>query len=321
MAGPRGDRTKAMPILINGTSGDDRIDLKNDLRGGFEVWAGAGDDEIFGSPQSDLLIGGDGDDSVKGGEGDDTIYGWDGHDALRGNEGNDLLVGGEGDDYLEGDNWGRTGGNDTLFGGEGNDQLFGGAGDDSLDGGNGEDYLSGGPGNDTLAGGGDTDVLTGWSGDDTIDGGDARDLIFGSQGRDTLTGGAGPDQFHYSSDDLYPIAFGNPFLRLTRHAVDTDRITDFDTMGTFADVIWLDASLVDSHTTFRGNDAADAIAQGYIYWLQSGSGAALKTTVYLDLDGGNHRLPGPFVMGQTDLAIATLDGVAANQLNASHFIV
>jgi len=70
VAGPRGDRTMAMPILVNGTSGDDFINLTNDLRGSFEVWAGDGRDSVHGSAQSDLIYGGGGNDWLQGEGGD-----------------------------------------------------------------------------------------------------------------------------------------------------------------------------------------------------------------------------------------------------------
>jgi len=314
-----------MAILINGTSGDDLIDLRNDLRGGFEVWAGEGNDRIYGSPQSDLIIGGDDDDTIDGGDGNDTVYGWDGDDWASGGLGNDTLIGGEGNDHLEGDAWGKVGGDDTLMGGGGDDGLWGNGGDDTLIGGDGVDHLWGVHGNDLLFGEDGSDMLAGGPGNDAIEGGEGWDQLVGHAGHDTLTGGSGRDTFVYTDLDVITVRFGGGGIEWTRKIFEIDRITDFEVAGPEADRFEL-TWLIDAHTSYPGdvhggNMAADAIAQGYIYWLQTGSGATLKTTVYVDPNGGFH-LPTPIVPGgPSDFAIATLDGVAANQLDASHFIV
>ena len=255
-----------MPILVNGTSGNDFINLYNDLRGSFEVWAGGGDDTVVGGPQWDLLIGGDGNDHLQGEGGDDTLYGWTGDDWLFGGDGND-----------------------TLAGGDGNDGLLGGRGSDTLDGGAGNDGFNAG------------------------------------RGRDTMTGGAGADTFYFTTDDVVTTRFGGGPFNWTRTSFETDRITDFDTTGADADAIDLGSILRFNSSYANGwdpaNTAADAIAQGYIYWLQSGAGPTLQTTIYVDLNAGLH-MPTPVIIGgPSDLAIVTLDGVSANQLNASHFVV
>ena len=71
----------------------------------YTVFAGAGDDRVFGAAAASPL-------------------------ALYGEDGNDLLVGGRGNDLLDGGN-----GADILIGGAGSDTLLGGAGDDLLIGG------------------------------------------------------------------------------------------------------------------------------------------------------------------------------------------
>lgn len=319
-----------MRIRIDGTSGNDELPLHlfNDLGRGWEVKAGDGDDRVVGGPRSDLIIGGGGNDLVEGLDGSDTIYGNDGDDDLYGDVGNDTLSGGEGNDELYGGD-----DNDALLGGAGNDELQGDWGDDTLIGGAGDDILDGdeyhwfpGGGNDTLIGGAGNDRLAGQGGNDTLNGGDGRDQIRGDRGRDTLTGGSDSDVFNYYGADVYTITIGHPWFQRTINTVDTDRITDFDTTGTDADVLDLDGLLL-YYSNFSGrhdsanNNAADAIAQGYIYWLQSGSGAAATTTVYFDWNAGMHTPSQPLIPGPTDFALATLDGVAANQLNASHFYV
>ena len=71
------------------------------------VWAGSGDDVVFGNAENNIVIGG---------------YG---HDGILGHGGDDFLVGGPGDDVLRGGN-----GHDLLWGSTGRDELTGGAGSD-----------------------------------------------------------------------------------------------------------------------------------------------------------------------------------------------
>ncbi|QHQ33766.1 calcium-binding protein [Algicella marina] len=101
-----------------------------------DVFAGAGDDIVWG---------GDGDDFLDLGSGNDTGVGGAGQDELRGAAGNDIISGGLGDDELVG-----GGGADTLQGGAGDDILRDFGGDDLLNGGTGDDSLAGGAGTDTF---------------------------------------------------------------------------------------------------------------------------------------------------------------------------
>lgn len=67
------------------------------------MFAGYGDDVIFGNDANNRLYGGyAGDDVIFGDGGDDTLWGYSGDDWLRGDRGNDRLVGGSGNDYLVG---------------------------------------------------------------------------------------------------------------------------------------------------------------------------------------------------------------------------
>ncbi|MDA1054938.1 MAG: calcium-binding protein, partial [Planctomycetota bacterium] len=84
-------------------------------------------------------------DSIFAGAGDDVVFGQLGNDRLSGGEGADLLVGGVGNDELRGD-----AGMDVLDGGAGDDRLFGGDDTDVLVGGPGEDYFDGGAGRDYI---------------------------------------------------------------------------------------------------------------------------------------------------------------------------
>lgn len=75
------------------------------------VFAGYGDDWIFGNTADNRLYGGySGDDVLIGGDGNDILWGYSGMDLLKGDAGNDRLIGGLGDD--------------TLVGGQGNDRFY-----------------------------------------------------------------------------------------------------------------------------------------------------------------------------------------------------
>jgi RTX calcium-binding nonapeptide repeat (4 copies) len=94
--------------------------------GGFEVNAGAGDDDVSvarevpipvtlrGGPGQDRLVGGGGDDKLVGAIGNDVLIGRAGADSLFGGPGSDRLVGCSGNDLLHGDS-----GTDALLGGSG----------------------------------------------------------------------------------------------------------------------------------------------------------------------------------------------------------
>jgi Ca2+-binding RTX toxin-like protein len=264
-------------------------------------------------------VGGDGDDELSGFAGDDTIWGQEGNDWLEGHSGQDRLVGGNGNDEIFGGSesdwlWGE-GGDDTLQGEQGDDQLFGGAGNDIL---YGEYTKADWAGNDRLDGGVGNDELYGGGGRDTLMGGAGNDIVAGGQGRDTLTGGTGADAFRFTGGDVAINTASFFGLVFTYETFETDTITDFEVAG--SDVLNL-RTLLDDKTSFAGGTAANAITQGYIYWTQHGQPgqAGFGTTVYVDRDGGLHSPNGMFGLG--DFAIADLQGIAANQLNATHFVV
>jgi VCBS repeat-containing protein len=102
------------------------------------------------SGAADVIYAGDGNDHVWGQFGNDVIFGEGGADKLQGGSGNDTILGGAGEDWLYGEGQpGDTAGSDYLDGGADNDVIFGGAGDDILIGGAGIDTLYGGTGQDT----------------------------------------------------------------------------------------------------------------------------------------------------------------------------
>jgi hypothetical protein len=104
-------------------------------------------------------------------------------------------------------------------------------------------------------------------------------------------------------------------LTISYGTFETDTIADFEIGGgDRLDVRYL----LSEKTGFVGAGAGDAISQGYLYWVQhrQPGQAGFGTTVYIDRDGG------PFTaLNAPDLAVVDLDGIAATQLTAAHFIV
>lgn len=159
-------------VRIEGTDGNDIIEVIVDGPSISYVAAGDGDDIIEGSDQADIIYGGGGEDEINGNDGNDWIHGGEGSDNVDGGAGEDLIVGGSEDDY--------------LFGGDDTDIIYGNDGADTLFGMDGQDYLHGGDGDDHLyAYEGSSDHLYGDKGNDTYHsyGGS---VMYASEGDDTF---------------------------------------------------------------------------------------------------------------------------------------
>ncbi|MCB4454339.1 Hint domain-containing protein [Leisingera sp. McT4-56] len=182
--------------IVEGTSGDDRIDAAytGDPEGDM-VDNGDAIDPAAG-PDDDFIIAGDGDDTVRAGAGNDTVKAGGGSDCVDGGDGDDVINSTHSGTPLPDRGFpGYTGTDpdipyipadpdpyddmDTVFGGAGNDTIFTGDDADLLDGGEGRDVLDGGIDDDTILGGGGNDVLIGSEGSDVLDGGEGNDIIFG----------------------------------------------------------------------------------------------------------------------------------------------
>lgn len=114
-------------IVVNGASGNDRIDFGGNGTATAEIFGGDGNDKVFGTCNrnwiygedgDDVLCGGSSSDVLRGGAGDDLLYGLAGDDELDGDDGLNSLYGGLGADIL----WGVAN-RDRLFGGAGNNQY------------------------------------------------------------------------------------------------------------------------------------------------------------------------------------------------------
>jgi len=140
---------------------DDGEQIVDQDTAGNEMWAGAGNDSVYGADGADTMGGGTGDDDLFGFDGGDLIYTGD-------SDGEDDADGGDGNDSIFGGSFGDV---DDLVGGAGDDELYGGTGADSLSGGTGSDTLYGGAGNDELTGGtssADVFFFNTGTGEDTI---------------------------------------------------------------------------------------------------------------------------------------------------------
>ncbi len=162
----------AETFVIYGTPGNDSIDISGMKKSGY-IFAGRGDDTIWGTSLDDRLIGEDG---------HDIIHGLGGADLLFGESSVDLSSL-PSDDTLYGDE-----GNDTIDSGYGKDRIEAGLGDDLIQAGIGIDAVDGSLGNDTIRFDNDDEVLGG-DGDDIVIGVMANGLASGK-----VDGGAGSDR-------------------------------------------------------------------------------------------------------------------------------
>ena len=91
----------------------DRDEYIHGHQGNDQIFAGSGNDVLYGDKGDDYLDAGDGDDQLFGGSGNDTLRGGRGSDWLDGGAGNDhyLYYAGDGQDVIDH----QGGGEDVLF--------------------------------------------------------------------------------------------------------------------------------------------------------------------------------------------------------------
>ncbi|MFM7423988.1 MAG: DUF4347 domain-containing protein [Elainella sp.] len=280
------------PDVLQGGGGDDNL-----LGGGAgdRMLGGTGSDRLRGNTGNDVLNMGLGNDRGSGNKGNDVLFGRRGRDTLRGKTGNDELYGGrERDNLLGGAN------RDILEGQQGNDRLNGENGRDTLNGGLGSDRIRGnlkndfarsGRGNDTLWGGNGQDTLRGNRGNDRIAGNGQADRILAGLGNDVITGGPGADRIRTGG------GADRILYKSANHGVDT--ILDFDVAR----------DQIDLRRVFDSSDygRADRFA-AYVRLADGGGGAILRVDSNGDAAGGFVRL-------------AVLEGIAANSLSSTNFLV
>jgi len=146
--------------------------------------------------------------------------------------------------------------------------------------------VSGTPGDDDLDGSVDPDTITGDAGDDSLYGHDGDDSLYGDEGNDLVAGGEGDDLLDggSGSDTLWGGDGADTIV--FRDGYDDDVVMDFDTD---ADSISLSSAGVETWS-----DVSDRI------------GADSDGTALLTLDDGS---------------TLRFEGLAPNQLNASHFSI
>lgn len=223
------DYEKVKLIVINGSTGDDRIEFTNGVEATGQLDGKEGNDILIGGKGFDFLQGGAGNDVLDGAENKDTAIYAESPNGVTVN----LVTGTASDGYgttdtlinienVEGSAFADVltaaasgsvldagGGNDRLFGEAGNDVLLGGAGADQMFGGGGTDttsYLDStagvqinlvtGKGANGYANG---DVLSGIENvhgslfGDRFIGNAANNYLDGFAGDDNIVGGAGAD--------------------------------------------------------------------------------------------------------------------------------
>ncbi len=143
LGGAAGDG-QADRVIVNGTNGNDTINVSGDASGvavsglpalvaiqhqdasdGLGVNGLGGNDSISAAALAAQAIvlaldGGAGDDTLGGGQGVETLLGGDGNDSIDGNKGNDVALMGAGDDTFV---WDPGDGSDTVEGQDGADTM------------------------------------------------------------------------------------------------------------------------------------------------------------------------------------------------------
>lgn len=299
--------TAANSASISGGDGNDSIttgtgnDVLDGARGNDTLNSGDGNDLLTGKQGNDFLTSGSGNDSLYGGKGNDTLNGEDGDDTLIvDGDGVDILNGGLGYDSLNLNMFSATANltvnytSTTLPGTISNGTTFSEIESLGMATGKGNDTINvtaanfasmwGYDGNDSITTGAGNDWLGGDKGNDTLKGGDGNDTLIGGLGSDILTGESGNDKFVFDS-----------------FSEGGDTITDFNLSG---DVI----SLTKLFQSLRYTGGSNAIADGYLRWIQSGS----NTLVQIDTDGS------AALVGFSTLV--TLNSVNANSLIVSNFV-
>ncbi|MCV0429071.1 MAG: hypothetical protein K5905_26765, partial [Roseibium sp.] len=159
-------------------------------QGAFEnIYAGSGNNKVWGTDGDNEIYLEDGDDFVQAGDGNDIIDGGEGADTLQGQDGDDTIYADAEDAWFSGD-----AGIDTLIYTSSDDRQY------SLNQGAFE-HAKMGAGNNVVWGSSVDNTIDGEAGSDTLYGYDGADRLIGGAGADTLYGGSGSDTFVFRGGD------------------------------------------------------------------------------------------------------------------------
>lgn len=92
--------TSVTSITVSGGTGDDDINIWQEVLVATVISGNAGHDTIRGGGGPDQITGNAGNDVIYGGLSSDTINGNDGGDYIDGGDGNDILIGSTGSDDI-----------------------------------------------------------------------------------------------------------------------------------------------------------------------------------------------------------------------------
>ena len=281
-------------LSIDGTSGNDVIDISQDGFGSGNVIIVSGDDTVTASNVDEIVIAtGTGDDLVTIGDLSGTAV-LNSTISFSGGFGDDTLDASEATQRIYADGGDN---NDTLEGGSASDTLLGGSGNDSLVGGHGSDQLVGGTGDDTFSWDAERTVgtVTASDGNNSVDGGDGNDMLVlhGTGGNDTFdldgtgTSHVDPngDRIDFSNLETISIvgSAGNDIVEIAG-SLDGSSLTDVIVSGgsgnDYVNLSGADANLRLDATGDSGNDqlyggaANDTLSGGSDNDLLSGGGGA-----------------------------------------------
>src|SRR5688572_11579109 len=191
-------------VVINGNSGSDMLYAYSNVTRPIEATGGYGNDSIYGGAAADDLRGGQGIDYIVGNDGNDVLDGGVAGNASFENTGNDSLFGMNGHDTMYASEYGNC----YLNGGAGDDSVYGYEGMENVVAGDGADYVWTAGGKDSIAAGAGNDIVYAGAGDDVVHGDSGNDWMGGDDGNDKMYAGAGDDVMAGGNGDDVMVSIG-----------------------------------------------------------------------------------------------------------------
>jgi probable HAF family extracellular repeat protein len=164
---------------INFGSGNDVIEIGERK---VTVFAGEGNNVIFGGTSNDRIFAGAGNDIIEAGDGNNTVFAGDGTNIIVTGKGQDSITSGVGNDFIDAGD-----GNNTVAAGAGNNRILTGKGRDIITTGAGNDVVYSGAGNDTIDAGAGSNLINAGTGNDIINLGSGKDRIILEAGQGSVT--------------------------------------------------------------------------------------------------------------------------------------